>query len=283
MTDQNQNPASQEGQNPAAQGQPASNSFTVPDAYKERGWVEKIKSPDDLWKTLDNAQSLLGKRPAGIPANDAPEDEWEKFYQAAGKPEAPDKYQFSDIENLPEGFDATPFKEKAANILHQAGLNQKQADKVWKMFMQSELEALASQKELQAAKDAEFDALTKKHIPDFDKASKVAQDMINAGVPEELRGAYAEVAENPKALAAVISALNHANSQIEKVKKEYGAEGKLPHGGQQAASQDMGEIRKELAQLRTSQAARDFTHPDNAKTKERIAALSAQVAQHYRT
>ena len=44
--------------------------FSVPEAYKDAGWAQNIKSPDDLWGQFANAQSLIGKRPAGIPLAD---------------------------------------------------------------------------------------------------------------------------------------------------------------------------------------------------------------------
>jgi hypothetical protein len=67
----------------------ASNDFSIPESYQDRGWAKDIKSQEDLWKLTDNAQSLIGKRPAGIPTADAPQEEWDKFYQALGRPEQP--------------------------------------------------------------------------------------------------------------------------------------------------------------------------------------------------
>ena len=265
--------------------QEQTNSFSIPEAYKDRGWVEKIKSPDDLWKTLDNTQSLLGKRPAGVPANDAPDAEWDKFYAAAGRPEKADGYKFSDVEGLPEGLDITPFKAKASEVLHAAGLNQRQADKVWQMFMKAELEAATGNKqaitENQSKLDQEFDNLVKEHFGDkFEQAQNTALEFINQKVPEGLRSAYAEIADKPKALAAVIAAVNAAQSEIESVKKEYGAEGKLTSGEGTSAT-SIEEVRKELAILRTSQAAKDFTHADHKATMEKINTLSGKVSQYY--
>lgn len=264
--------------------QEASN-FTIPEAYASKGWAKDIKSADDLWKLTDNAQSLIGKRPAGIPANDAPDAEWEKFYAAAGRPDKPDAYKFSDIEGLPEGVDIAPFKSKASEVLHAAGLNQKQADKVWQMFMKAEMEAATGNKKAmtdsQAALDKQFDDLVKEHFGDkFEQAQNTALEFINQKVPEGLRSAYTEIADNPKALVAVISAVNAAQSEVEKIKKEYGVEGKLT-SGEGASPVAIEDVRKELATLRTSQAAKDFTHADHKKTMEQINELSGKVAAYY--
>jgi len=161
--------------------QPQTN-FSVPQEYADRGWAEKIKSPEDLWKGYDNAQSLLGKRPAGVPQPDAPDEEWDKFYAAAGRPESPDKYTLSDVEGTPEGVDLTPYKQKASAILHAAGLNPKQADRVWKQYVQEELKSTTEGKAKYEAKqkelDAQFDALTKEHFGDkFESANATAIEM----------------------------------------------------------------------------------------------------------
>jgi hypothetical protein len=260
-------------------------SFAVPDAYKGKGWTESVKSVDDLWKLNDNAQSLIGKRPAGIPSADAPTEEWDKFYAAAGRPEKPEAYQFSDVEGIPEGADLGPIKEKAATILHKAGLTQKQADEVWKLYLGSELAAVGEGKAAMEAKqaelDKEFDKVTAEMFGDsYDTAAKSAQELIIRHVPEEARGAYEALADNPKAMAVVIKALSGASAEIEKVKKEYGAEGKIT-SGDQSASISIDEARKELAALRISKEAKDFTDPKNKATIARIDELSGMVSRHY--
>lgn len=260
-------------------------SFAVPEPYQSKDWAKGIKSVDDLWKLTDNAQSLIGKRPAGIPAADAPDAEWDKFYAALGRPESPDKYQFGDVEGLPEWYDVGSIKQKAAQILHEAGIPQKQADKIFQKFIKAELEAVGKTKESWEAKqkelDAEFDKLVSETFGDkYDQAAKAAQDLIVKYVPENMRGVYEEISQNPKALTAVIAALNGANNEISEIKRKYGAEDKL-NSGTQTAGVSIDDTRKELAQLRASQAARDFTHPDHKKTMARVDELQGMVQRHY--
>jgi hypothetical protein len=268
---------------PSQQSQPS--SFAVPETYATKDWAKGIKTADDLWKLTDNAQSLIGKRPAGVPAPDAPDAEWDKFYAAAGRPEKADGYKLSDVEGLPEGLDLAPYKEKASSILHGAGLNQKQADKVWQMFIKAEMESAngnsAKITENQAAIDKEFDAVVKEHFGDkYDEVSKTALDFVNKHVPEGLRAAYSGISDNPKALAAMMAAMNAAHNEIEKVKKEYGVEGKITSGDQSAAN-NIDDVRKELAQLRTSKEAKDFLNPEHKKTMARIKELEPVVASYY--
>lgn len=264
---------------PPPSEQPA---FAVPDAYKDRGWVEKVKSPDDLWKTLDNAQSLLGKRPAGIPANDAPQEEWDKFYQAA-RPESPDKYVLSDIEGLPEGLDLAPHKASAQKLMYEAGLTPKQADALWKQYIGLELGAAAkNQEEAAADLDKRYDeTLTKTFGDKRETSEKVAQDMINDFVPEGLRENVKALVKDPEAMVGMIALANGLHAELERVKKEYGAEGKLPDGGDRPPAEDISETVAKLSKLRLSAEAQDFTKPGHKKAMDEIAALQAVVARHY--
>jgi hypothetical protein len=269
----------------AEPSQPQANNFAVPEAYKDRGWAAKVKSQDDVFKLVDNQDQLIGKRPAGIPAPDAPQEEWDKFYQAA-RPESPDKYTLPDIEGLPEGVDLTESKKTAMDLMHKAGLTNKQAADLWKEYIGTELKSAQGQKEAQAAKqaeiDAEFDKITKEHFGDkFDDVQKMTIEMVNEFVPESLRSAYAELSDNPKALAAMAALAKGANDKIAKVVAEYGAEGKLGSGNQVAA-QDIETVRKELASLRTSKDARDPFSPNNKTVNARIQELSGIVEKHYR-
>jgi len=250
-------------------------AFVVPDAYKDRGWVEKVKSPDDLWKTLDNAQSLLGKRPAGIPANDAPQEEWDAFFKVA-RPESPDKYALSEIEGLPQGIDLTPYKADAQKLMFEAGLTQRQADAMWKQYVGLEMGAVVKSQE---GLDKRFDETLAKAFPEkADVAQKVAQDAINELVREDLRGSFVD---NPEGMVAMIELANGYEAKMAKLRAEYGAEGKLPDGGQQVPAVDINEVVQKQAKLRVSAAAQDFTHPDHKKTMEEITALQAVVARHY--
>jgi hypothetical protein len=285
VSTQTQSVEGQQTNQPASQQ--ADTGFSIPETYKGKGWVEKIKSPDDLWKTLDNAQSLLGKRPAGVPAPDAPDAEWDKFYAAAGRPESADKYNLTDPEGLPEGVDLKEAKSEAMQLMHKAGLTQKQADSLWKEYVATELKSSEKSKEsskaAKAEKDAEFDKLAKEYFGgDFENVSKTAIEFASSVVPEGLRSAFSELGDNPKALAAVAALAKGAKDQIEKIKKEYGAEGSLSSGSQ-ASTKSIEETRTELAKLRVSKEARDFLNPKHKETMAQIEKLSAEVDRYYKS
>lgn len=265
---------------PESQAQPQSSSFSVPEAYQEKGWAKDLKSIDDLWKMNDNAQSLIGKRPAGIPAEGASDEEWNKFYTALGRPDNPDGYELPEIEGMPDGFDISPFKAKAAGMFHAAGLSKAQSAKLWQAFVKEEVGAATASREANEAQqkelDAQYDELAKKHLgDDVDAKQQVALNLINSTVPEDLRDVFKnEISDNPKMLVAVVTALNAAQAQIDQVKKEYGAEGSLTHDGSSPGGMGVEEIRNKLAKLRTSDAWRNAGHEDHKETVRQVGELS---------
>jgi hypothetical protein len=279
MSDQveQSNQATDQAAAPAAGNPPsdAAPAFAIPDAYKDRGWVEKVKSSDDLFKAYDNAVGLLGKRPAGIPGADAPDAEHEAFYKAL-RPESADKYTLSDIDGVPENMDLAPYKAQAQKMMYEAGLTPKQADAMWKQYVTTEIGAVARTQE---KLDKRFDEVATKVLGDKrEAASAVAQEAIKTYVSEELRTSFVN---NPDGMVAMIELANGYEAKIAAVRAEYGAEGKLPGGGQQVAASDIGETVAKLAKLRLSPEAADFTKPGHAKVMDEIKSMQAVVARHY--
>ena len=268
----------------AASQQQQASSFSIPEQYQSKGWAEKIKSTDDLFKAYDHSQQLIGKRPAGIPTADASDDEWNQFYKAMGRPDEP-TYDFPEVEGLPEGFDASAYKETAAKIMHEAGLTPKQASKLYQSFMNNEKESAGKQQEQHLARqkelDAQFENLTKEHFgDDIDKYTELTKTEFEKFVPQSLKQSFSKIQDMPDVLTALMAYTKGKQSEIERVKKAYGDEGTVVTGSQ-AKSQSIDDIRSELASMNISKAAQDFTHIDHKKTMARIDELRSMVARHY--
>lgn len=256
-------------------------NFSIPQEYQSAGWVEKIKSVDDLWKTTANAQSLLGKRPAGIPTDDAPEEEWNKYFQALGRPESPDKYDLGKLENLPEGLDLAPFESKFKQIAHETGLSPKQAQKAWQKYIGIELESSQKMQQEYAQKQADLDKqfadLSGKLFGDqFDAYSKQAQEFLSVALPDELKPVLGELQDNPKALAAMIQVARYANEQMSAVKQKYGAEDKLA-SGKQSAGQSQEEIRQALVVAKMKAASAPLFSPEARQLEAEIEKLRSSL------
>lgn len=73
-----------------------SEDFALPDEYKEKPWAEKIKSQEDVYKQLDNLNSLVGKKTIQpIDYETASEAEVEAHY-ASLAPEDVAAYDFGE-------------------------------------------------------------------------------------------------------------------------------------------------------------------------------------------
>lgn len=99
-------------------------SFAVPDAYKDKPWASKIKTGDDLWKQLENAQTLIGRRNPVPDFDKATPQELEDFLGQM-RPADAKAYDFSggDKDYVPSELDP-----QFAEALHKAGLPPKIAN-----------------------------------------------------------------------------------------------------------------------------------------------------------
>ena len=107
-------------------------------------------------------------------------------------------------------------------------------------------------------------------------------ELINKRVPETLRSAFKDAENNPKLLAGIVAAMDGAQQEIEAVKKQYGAEGKLTTGDT-SGGMTTDQIRDELSTLRLSNEYRDFMHPKNKETTERVNLLSDMLRRSHKS
>lgn len=91
-------------------------AFQVPEAFKDKPWVEKVKSVDDVFKMYDDVQPLIGKkRIVPDPATSTPEEVAE-YYQSL-RPQESSAYELPD----------TPDKEALQKLLHESYISPWQA------------------------------------------------------------------------------------------------------------------------------------------------------------
>lgn len=230
-----------------------SSGFAIPESYADRGWTKTISSYDDLWKSFDNAQSLIGKK--SIPSQDDPQEKWDAFYDTLGRPKDPNEYQLTDkFEGLPEGLDLTEAQMSAKKLAHSVGLTPKQADALWQGYMKLELEKFGSEvartQEQEANLDKQFDDLGRELYGDkFEAISSQAQSFLRDKLPDNLKDVVAELGSNPKALVAMVALSEKSMSEIAEVKRQYGAEDKLASGGQ-ASGESVEDINAKLNDAR---------------------------------
>lgn len=267
-----------EGQTSSAEiakmSEPSPN-FSIPEEYAEKGWIKTIKSQDDLWKQMDAAQSMIGSR-TEVPSAEASDEDWTNFYNKLGRPEEAAGYELpTQFEGMPEGADLTEQRDIAQNILHKAGLTKKQAGAVWSEFIKNEM-GIASQNQEDYAKLAS--EMSAKHLGDnTEQITQATDDAIAKYLPEELHdGLAAAMSGNVHTQIAFAKLHAGMQAEIDAVKAEYGAEGSISKGNPSSAA-SVDETRQKLAKLRTSDAARNFDHPDHQKTVNEIQELSGRI------
>jgi len=101
----------------------------VPPEYADKTWVSEVKDIPSLFKMVDDTKALVGKRPAGIPQDNAPEEEWKAFDQLRGVPETPDVYDFK-IEGKEFNETDKAFHDALRPVLLDAGITPRQLAKL---------------------------------------------------------------------------------------------------------------------------------------------------------
>lgn len=240
---------------------------TIPEAYREKTYLRDAKSAEDVFKMLDNAQTLIGKQGKRVPADDAPIEEWNKFFNEAGRPETADKYEFKRA----DGVQVDPEVEKAVKgIFHEAGLSAKQAQAI-----QSKYDELMGklQQDAQTKFEAEFDTLAKEMFGDkVDDELKASQELLAQLVPEPAKKFLGTLSNE----AAIVLA-----SVMREVRSKYVGEDKTRlNGGGGAGAGDLKDeaaIRKKGAELMATPEYRDPFHPQHEARKKEVADLYAKL------
>jgi hypothetical protein len=97
---------------------------------QNKGW----KDPSELAVGYKNLEKLLGGEKLPLPKGADDAEGWGRVYDALGRPKSAEEYKLP----LPEGDDGS-FAKTAAAWMHEAGLNQKQAELIaakWNEHMQ---------------------------------------------------------------------------------------------------------------------------------------------------
>lgn len=115
-----------------------------------------IKAPADAVKQLRDQMAevtRLQQEAVKPPKDDAPKEEWDKFYARIGRPEKADGYQFKLPEGLPKDV---PYDEQFASEFkgwaHATGLNPKQAQALHDNYVST----IAKQAQAQAEQQAQM-------------------------------------------------------------------------------------------------------------------------------
>lgn len=220
-------------------------TFTIPDEYKDRGFAAKIKTPEDLWKQLDNLDKLAGKK--AIPTIDYSTATAEEIaaYHAKLAPQDRKAYEFPNADDPVAGIIGDAFIAAGINEHQGKAIIQKLAPVLEKMDEESKAASMSEEGYMKLSKEAfgeNFkDAITKvevalkTHAPD-DASKKVFDDMTN-----DQRIAV------DKTLNAILAA---HDARVQKLLKDHGITetGAQAEGGKGTVAGNVADVRRELRQ-----------------------------------
>jgi hypothetical protein len=255
-------------------GAPATFDTLIPQEFKDRQYLNDLKAlpvgPDAytaLFKKLDGAQTLIGKK-TGVPAADAPAEEWEKFHTAL-RPAKAEDYEIP----VKEGQKADPEATKAIKgIFHEAGLTKAQAAKLAAKFDAFVEGKMAPEREAAAKLDKEFEEMT-----------KAAFGAENAAVLSRSKELLAEL--TPDTLKPHLNRLPNESLVVlagvmESIRAKYLGEDKMNGGnGAGGSPTDTNNLREEAQKLQASPAWKDTFHKDHAATVAKVNEIYTAVAR----
>lgn len=244
---------------PVAPTYPELSTITPPE-FKDKGWVAEVKDIPGLFKKVDFLQSKIGERPAGIPQETAPQAEWDKFYLSFGRPEKADGYEFDKV---PEGLTVDEgFQTNIKGVMHQAGVNKKQAKILETGYNKLLVGQAEAQKAAQGKADTDFEEMgTKVFGEQKDRALQIAKSLIAKHTPEVAKPFIANLSN--EALIVLASTLNG-------VAATYIKEDQLPVGGAPVGPQSQDQKQEEGRKLMASEAYTNPFHTEHDATVKRV-------------
>lgn len=244
------------------------NVFTVPEDYKDKPYMKDITSEESLYKMLDGAQTLIGKK-VNIPNAETSEDDRKVFYKQLGVPETSDEYVFNKLgeeERNPE------VDNMMKVFLHKYNIPAETAT-----AMQQELEGMAAE-----ALKAKTDGDTKALDLDFDKIKQEifgddgdniitnAQKLIAENIPENLKEAFNKMTNNELIIMT---------SVLENFRKKYISEDDLTPGGAPAGGHSKAELEGELNSVVTKRKLLDPFSGEFKALSVKIKEISQKIAK----
>lgn len=249
-------------------------SELIPAELREKPYLKDFlalpQNPESfgkLFAKLDGAETLIGRKGPSLPAADAKDEDWDKFF-APLRPAKADEYVLPGKEGVKPD---EQFVKAVRESFFAAGIPKRQAEKFMAKFG-PEMEAYSAaktqaQKDAQAKADSEFETLSKAALGDSNKAV-IAR--VNATMKELC----------PAPMKAYLDKLSNENlvimaAVIDAVQKKYMTEDELNPKPNGTGGGDEASISEKGRALMASKAYTDAWHPDHDKVVAEVNALYA--------
>jgi len=128
---------------PVETGQATSGDWkaSLPQDIQDHQLISNIDNVETLAKTAIHSQSMIGADKVVIPGKWANDTDWDNVYTKLGKPEAAEKYELQKENGVAVDKDIEGWYK---GIAHEAGLNNTQANKIFKAYLERTAEAEAA-------------------------------------------------------------------------------------------------------------------------------------------
>lgn len=250
----------------------------VPEDLRDRPYLKDLldkpwdkESAGALFKKLDGAESLIGKRPAIPDPKTATPEDLDKFFA-----------QFA--EDKPEGYEVPLEKDskvspdfvKAVQAAFKAGkVNKVQAAGFLKVINEYGVQAQKAQAAVQAKADAEFDVLAKTMLGQENKPTmERVKKLIGEHAPSVAKASIAKLDDNNLLImAAVIDAIHKKYATEDDLKKLNEGGGGKGGSSVQEKRQKAAALQAEILKMKPMDPAIDAKQAEvNALFKEIAAA-----------
>jgi hypothetical protein len=261
--------------NTATQSNTSSGEFNfrdhISDEFKSSKTLEQYKDLNGLVKSHIELNKMLGDR-VKLPSENSTPEEINKFYAKLGRPEAMDKYEFKNPEQLPEGFQlneagTTKFKELAFKL----GLTQKQANELRGYYVNEAIEQHKSTYVSKEKMEEEFVNKGKEKFGDkYDNVINNASKVMKENLSEEQRASLDKM-DNEQLLAV--------SELINNLSNKYIKQDTIDNNYKPANTLD--DQKNELTKLLEKQKTLNAFSPDWDTTNKRIKDLYAKGVKKY--
>jgi len=247
----------------------------LPPEYRDKPYF-KGKDFVSIVKDFDNAQKLIGSRPAGIPAENATPEEFEKFFSLL-KPKDLAQYVLPETEFSKAGKRTPEYEKTVKEALSQAGIHPKQAEKLMSWYenqiaVGEKMRAEKAEAE-KVSRETQFEALLDKT---FGAEKQKTLDRVKGIMSEQAP------AEHKEAISKALDGMS--NEQlfamtvvIDNIYKNYIAEDNPPGGGAPAGG-DPASLQREAEETMKSAAYRDFRDPGHEQARAKVQQLFTRIA-----
>lgn len=248
------------------------------DLYRAKNYKNPVIAADSHY-AANKSFVEGGDTRIAVPAADAPQEQWDAYYDKRGRLDSPEKY--AEVFKAPEGQQLDPSMVKiGSELAHKLGLTPAEASRMQTLFDSSMSQVLAADAETQrVANEAAVDALKAKWGGDA-----AWNENVEAG-----KRAVQALGFDPAAVEALDRAMGTAPvldlfarlGNMSKEGKFVSSPTASPGGAQNPANMDAAQASAEIARLQadpTFQASYlDANHPSHKNALERMSALYAKA------